>query len=126
MRILFLGLAIALLTSCSAGPQYQAHKLPNGQEIKLIGITKMFSTNGKNKWLVLNYQTDLPISDVPALQKEADGIWVFFKNDVEQAGMAEAAIVAHSAPTGVVIQESKTRGFSYKKLPDGKWVRGGG
>jgi len=126
MRKILFASVIALLTACSAGSQHQDHTLPNGQVIKLIGITKMFSTNGKNKWLVLNYQTDLPMSDKSALGKEADEIWVFFKNDVEQAGMSEAAIVAHSRPTGFIIQESKTQGFSYEKLADGSWSRGGG
>jgi hypothetical protein len=125
MRRIFLALAIALLTACSAGSQHQDHTLPNGKVIKLIGITKMFSTNGKNKWLVLNYQTELPMSDKSALGKEADEIWVFFKNDVEKAGMTEAAIVAHSRPTGFIIQESKTQGFSYEKRTDGGWSRDG-
>lgn len=126
MRVLLFGLVMALLAACSAGTQYQAHTLPNGHVIKLIGITKTFSTNGKNKWLVLNYQTDLPMSDSSVLAREADEIWVYFKNDVEEAGMTEAAIVAHGAPVGVIIKQSQTQGFSYEKLADGSWVRNEG
>jgi len=126
MRIAILGLILALLTACSAGPAYQAHTLPNGKEVKIIGITKMFSTNRKNKWLILNYQTDLPISDASALGKEADEIWVYFKNDAEQAGMTEALIKAHSPPTGTFIKKTNSYGFAYKKLPDGTWSRVGG
>jgi hypothetical protein len=126
MRHVVIVLALALLGACTAAPQYQTTTLPNGKQLKVIGMTKMYSTNGTNKWLILNYQTDLPISDVAALAKEADEIWPYFKNDVEKAGMDEALIKASSKPTGRIIQESKTHSFAYKKSSDGKWARVGG
>jgi len=95
-------------------------------ELKVIRITKMHSTNGINKWLILDYQTDIPISDVDALKREADKIWPYFKNDVEQAGMNEALIRANSPPTGTIIQETSSHGLAYKKAPDGTWSRSGG
>lgn len=123
MRHVVLSLLVALLCACSSGQNYQVQTLPNGMQLKVIGMTKMYSTNGVNKWLILDYQTDLRISDVNALKKEADQIWPFFKNDVEQAGMSEALIRANSAPTGTIIQERKTHGLAYKKAPDGTWSR---
>lgn len=121
MRFLAFALIVLILNGCTGNPQYQTQILPNGKEVKIIGITKMYSTNGVNKWLILNYQTDLPIDDVPALTKEVDLIWPYFKNDVEKAGMAEAAITATSAPTGFIVQQSNTHTFAFKKGADGKW-----
>lgn len=122
MRLVSLSVALALLTACSVGPQYQIQTLPNGKQVKLIAVTRMASTNG-NKWMVLKYQTDLPISDVNAISREIDQIWVYFKNDVERAGMKDAVIKASSAPTGTIVQESKAYNVAYKKGQDGTWSR---
>jgi hypothetical protein len=109
-----------------AQPSHYVQRLDDGTEIKVIGFTRMHSTNGVNKWLILDYQTDLEISDVEGLKKEADQIWPYFKNQVEQAGMDEALIRANSPPTGMIVKETKSYGIPYKKAPDGTWKRTGG
>jgi hypothetical protein len=126
MRRILISLLLALLCACTSTPNYQVKTLDNGKQVKVIGITKMYSTNGVNKWLILDYQTESPITDIDALKKEADEIWPYFKNDVEQAGMDEALIRANSAPTGTIIKESKSHGLAYKKAADGTWSRAGG
>ncbi|MBJ7575450.1 hypothetical protein [Luteimonas sp. MC1828] len=126
MRQITLALSLALLSACTSAPQYQVTTLPNGKELKVIAITRMHSTNGINKWLILNYQTDLPIADVEALGREADEIWPYFRNGVEQAGMSVALIKASSKPIGRIIKESRAHSFAYKKAPDGIWARVGG
>ena len=126
MRRILVSLLLVVLCACASEPNYQIKTLANGGQVKVIGITKMYSTNGVNKWLILDYQTKVSISDVDALKKEADQIWPYFKNDVEQAGMDEALIRANSIPTGTIIKESKSYGLAYKKAADGTWSRVGG
>lgn len=127
MRFVLISLILALLCACSVGPNYQVHTLPNGKQLKVINISKvqMATPNGVVSYLRLDYQTDLKISDIDALKKEADQIWPYFKNDVEQAGLSEAIIRANTAPTGTIIQESSSHALDYKKGPDGKWSRSG-
>ncbi len=126
MHRILTSLLLVFLCACTSAPNYQVQTLANGKQVMVIGITKMYSTNGVNKWLILDYQTEVPITDVDALKKEADQIWPYFKNDVEQAGMDEALIRANSAPAGTIIKESKSYGLSYKKAADGTWSRAGG
>lgn len=123
MRAVALALLLAVLAACGPGQQYQVATLPSGKQVKVLGVTKMYSTNGKNKWLILNYRTDLAIDDVTALRKEADEIWPHFKIDVERAGMDEAAIRASTPPTGFILTKSNTRTTAYKKSADGHWAR---
>ena len=128
MRRVLISFVFAILCACSAGPKYQVHTLPNGKQLKVISITKvqMATPNGIVSYLKLDYQTDLPFSDKLALEKEVNEIWPYFKNDAEQAGLAEAVIRANSPPTGTIVQEVQARGFAYKKGPDGKWSRSEG
>lgn len=120
---IFLALLLTTLAACGSGPNYRIYTLPNGKQVKVIGIARMYSTNGKNKWLILDYQTDLPIDDVPALRKEADEIWPHFKVDVERAGMDEAAIKASMPPKGFILQTTTSHMIAYRKSPDGRWSR---
>jgi hypothetical protein len=128
MRRVLISLILALLCACSPGPKHQVETLPNGKQLKVLSINtvKMATPNGVLSYLRLDYQTDLNISDVAALQKEVDEIWPYFKNNAEQAGMDEAIIRANSAPKGTFIQETKSHAFAYEKGPDGRWSRSGG
>ena len=128
MRRVLISLILAILCACSVGPKYQVETLPNGKQLKVLGINtvNMATPNGMLSFLRLDYQTDLEMSDVEALEKEADEIWPYFKNNVEQAGLDEAIIRANSAPVGTIVQEKSTRAFAYKKGPDDKWSRSGG
>ena len=128
MRCVLISLLLALLCACSVGPQYEVKTLPNGKQLKVIGITKvqMATPKGVVSFLRLEYQTDLEISDTAALEREAEQIWPYFKNDVEQAGLNEAVIKANTAPTGTIIQQSSSQAFAYKKNSNGAWSRSGG
>jgi hypothetical protein len=124
MRSSWLGIAFAcvLLAACSSEPQYTVQTLPDGKQVKVLGVAKVFSTSGGG-WLILSYQTDLPMSDVSALAKEADHLWPYFKNDVEKAGMKEGAIKAVSEPVGTIVKKSTAFTFVYRQGPDGAWSR---
>ena len=125
---LAISLLLAIMCACSAGPKYQLHTLPDGKQIKVIKITKvaMATPKGPVSYLKLDYQTDLPLSNKVALEKEIEQIWVAFKNDAEQAGLNEAVISANTLPTGTLVQKSSSRGFAYKKSASGQWSRSGG
>ena len=127
-RLALISIALLVLCACSVGPGYEVHTLPNGKELKVLGLTKthMATPNGIVSFLKLDYQTDLPLADKAAIEKEVSEIWTYFKNDAEQAGLTEAVIRVNSAPTGTIIKESQSIGFSYKKEPDGSWSRSGG
>jgi len=128
MRHVVLATLLMLFCACAARPDYEVTTLPNGKQLKIIGIntTAMYSPNGANKYLSFNYQTDLPISDEAAIGKEADEIMVYFKNNAEQAGVSEVVITARSELKGTFIKEGSTQAFAYKKSPGGKWLRSGG
>ena len=125
MRQRFLLFLVAALVACTCTAIAQVLELPSGRHVNIIGVTKMYSTNGKNSWLILDYRTNLAITNIEALKKEADQIWPYFKNIVEQAGMDEALIRANSEPTGVIFQTSKAFAVPYEQAADGTWSRVG-
>jgi len=70
---------------------------------------------------MLQYQTDLKVSDKAALRAEIDEIWLVFKNDVERANLKDAIINANEVPQGFIIKKSNSYNFVYEKRPDGTW-----
>lgn len=73
--------------------------------------------------LILNYQTDLNLTDLPALEREVDEIWTSFKVDAEKANVANAIIKANEKPKGFIISTGNAYGFSYHKGQVGQWSR---
>ena len=69
---------------------------------------------------MLKYQTDLKISDLPALCKEVGEIWSVFKGDVEKANLTNAIISANEKPQGLIIKNANGFNFVFKKV-DGAW-----
>ena len=124
MRKLLIALTFVTLAACVQGPAYQIQQLPSGKPVKVLGMTKMFFSHG-DPALILKYQTDLPIDDVPALTKEADEIWSSFRVNVESAGLSAGMISANTPPKGFILTTSKSYNFVYKKSADGQWSRAG-
>lgn len=85
----------------------------------MIAVGKLSFTNDSPA-LMLKYQTDLKISDLPALRKEVDEIWSVFKTDVENANLTNAIISANEAPNGLIIQKARGYNFVFKKS-NGRW-----
>jgi hypothetical protein len=122
MRLLLV-IGLLLLFACgSNGPGYQVSTLPSGKQIKVINVTKMFFSKGDTS-LILDYQTDIPLENKAALDKEVDDIWQYFKNDVEKANLKGAVIRANEAPKGGFIQTKKQFGYVFNKADDGVWSR---
>jgi hypothetical protein len=87
--------------------------------MKVIAVVKWHFSNSSPA-LMLKYQTDLKISDRPALRKEVNEIWSVFKADVEKANLTAGIISANEAPQGSIIQESNGYNFVFEKV-DGTW-----
>jgi hypothetical protein len=71
--------------------------------------------------LMLQYQTDLKVSDKTALRAEVDEIWPVFRNDVERAKLTNAIISANDIPHGFIIKKGESYNFVYEKRADGTW-----
>jgi len=107
---------------CSQGEPYSVQTLPNGKEIKIIGVTKAFFTEG-DPALILAYETDLPLDDVAALRKEVLEIWPTFKINVEQSGLNTGGIQARkTTKTSAFTSSAKNYGFIFTKNYSGEWV----
>jgi hypothetical protein len=70
---------------------------------------------------MLKYETDLKISDVDALRKEADEIFGVLKVDAENGKFTSAIVSANEKPTGLILKSSKGYNFVYEKRADGQW-----
>ncbi|MBA2494658.1 MAG: hypothetical protein H0V31_08185 [Acidobacteria bacterium] len=71
--------------------------------------------------LVMNYETDISIEDMPELRKEVDEIWEVFQKDVEAANLKAAAIRAVHNENDGFIKIGKGYGFIFIKQDDGTW-----
>ena len=70
---------------------------------------------------MLKYETNLKISDVDALRKEADEIFGVLKVDAENGKFTSAIVSANEKPTGLILKSSKGYNFVYEKRADGQW-----
>ena len=115
----FASAALLLMTAaCQAQPTREV-TLPSGKKVNVIAVGQInFANDGPA--LMLKYQTDLKISDLPALRKEVDEIWSVFKGDVEKANLTNAIISANEKPQGLIIKNAKGFNFVFKKV-DGAW-----
>ena len=95
--------------------------LPSGKQIKIASIIPMHFPSGENA-LILNCDTDIPISDMVNLRKEVDEIWTtFFQKEVERANMTSGVIrISHPEGSGL-ITHSQGYGFGFEKRTDGQW-----
>lgn len=119
MFLLLVGTHAAKLSLGTSRPQTKEVALPSGKKIKVIAVGQI-NFSHDSPALMLKYQTDLKISDLPALRREVDEIWSVFKGDVEKAHLTNAVISANEAPQGSIIQESNGYNFVFKKI-DGTW-----
>lgn len=119
-----LSVALSLLVTCiacsSQAHNYRPFKLPSGKEIKVNGIVKMNFPNS-DPALVMNYLTDIQISDKVALRKEIDEVWSVFQKDVEKANLKAGVIRATHVEGSGFVQSGSGYGYVFVKRDDGKW-----
>ena len=123
MRILasaavILGLAFS---ACNGQIDNAIRILPSGKQIRVTSIVPMHFPQGPDA-LILNCETDIPISDMPALRKEVDEIWTaWFLKEVEHANMTSGVIrISHPEGSGL-ITHAQGYGFVFEKRSDGQW-----
>ena len=116
--------ALSILVTCiacsSQAQNYRPFKLPSGKEIKVNGIVKMNFPNS-DPALVMNYLTDIQISDKVALRKEIDEVWSVFQKDVENAKLNAGVIRATHMEGSGFVKSGKGYGYVFVKRDDGKW-----
>src|ERR1700682_6012915 len=117
-------LALSLLFVACRAPEPPLHmvKLPSGRMLKVISVTKVQYAKGSPA-LMLKYQTDLPMTDETALEREAKEIWPNFMIDVEHEKLPNAILSATSHPTGVFAPHSTSYNFVLQKGANGLWQR---
>jgi len=73
---------------------------------------------------MLSYQTDKPLSDVSALQREADGIFKYVRVDAERGGYSAMVLSATQDQGGVgPLQDAAGYRFVYERSASGQWKR---
>jgi hypothetical protein len=116
---------LIILGSCCSVCYGQADNsiktLPSGKQIKITSIIPMHFPKGPDA-LILNCETDIPMSDMVALRKEVDEIWAtFFQKEVERANMTGGVIrISHPEGTGLITR-ADGYGFLFEKRADGQW-----
>jgi hypothetical protein len=111
---------VAVTAACQAQTQPTREvALPSGKKVKVIAVGQLNFANDSPA-LMLKYQTDLKITDLPALRKEVEEIWSVFKADLEKANLTNAIISANEVPRGLIIKNANGYNFVFKKL-DGTW-----
>jgi hypothetical protein len=116
----FVTLLAAACGGAPAQPPYQIHRLPSGEQIKVLSIGRI-NFSGSGPALVLKYQTDLNMSDTAALHAQAARIWQEFHKDAEQAQVTSAIVSANSPPSGGMVRRGRAYNFVYEKSADGTW-----
>ena len=112
-----------VIAGCSSSDRYTIQKLPNGKEIKIISIGKIFSTKEREGTsLFLRYESDYDIDDKAAIKNEVETIWPVFKVNVENEKIHSAIIQASNTGKKYFIFPSvRNYGFIYRKNEEGQW-----
>lgn len=120
IRVVWLMLFLAL---AGAAHGAEVETLPDGRRITLLQVVEVEPEAGA-RTLVLEYQTELPLTDAAALAAEVDAVWAYFRPTVEAAGVDTAAIKAMAPPTGFIRKRSKaSETFVYWRSGNGPWAR---
>jgi hypothetical protein len=111
---------LAAIPGCHAPIQSTREvALPSGKRVKVIAVGRVNFANDSPA-LMLKYETNLKISDVPALRDEVNEIWSMFKGDVEKADLANAIISANEVPQGFIVKNANGYNFVFRKQ-NGRW-----
>ena len=116
-------LALVLSACSSSAKSSQFLKLPSGRIIKVQRIWQLYAYH-EDPALMLDYETNVPLTDQVRLRTEVDEIWPVFKTTVEAGQFKSASITAYQAGPGRSWWRLKPLGyaFRYKKQPDGSWL----
>lgn len=122
MRVAMIALAFVALVGCGPGGLFQpAYTLPSGKTVPLLSLKTTYSSTGGST-MMLRYETALPITDMPGIEKEMEEVWSAFRLEVEKAGHANAIIQVNTPSEGIVFTVKKAHTHVYAQSQDGKWT----
>jgi hypothetical protein len=113
--------AIVVLLAGAVLAEQSSIKLKSGKEVKVVKVGPVFGLGMKKLAVELQYETELKVSDLTALRKEADQVWDVFRPDVEKANEKAAIVSAVEKRPPGVITKSEGYNFVFEKRPDGAW-----
>ncbi len=118
----FLLVSALIIGSIDSAAAAKKVTLPNGVVIVVEGVGKIYFTGQKAWALVLNYQTDIDLSDTTNLRAQAIEIWRhFFGRMADEANLKDAVIVAFDKPKPRFFGTRKQYGFVFRKEENGVW-----
>jgi hypothetical protein len=119
---------IAGLTGCAPPARYKIVTLRTGQQLKALpGYGPLYSAEThKVLGLMVPYETDIDLNDMPALAHEADLIFADVRSNAEHGGYTSVILSATSPPSGLVFRRSKGYRFVYVRDSSGDWKRTNG
>ena len=121
-RNVVLAACFSFITACTSGPATKPLTLSSGRAIRVISMGQMAFAQG-GPALVLQYQTDLRVSDLAALEKEVAEVWADLQVEADRQKVPSAIIMANEVPKGVVIQTGHSHNFVFTREANGQWVR---
>jgi hypothetical protein len=118
-------LAICVLSLALAGGQPLKDaptvlRLASGKQVKVLSIVKTTLHGSDEEALVLQYTTEIRISDTEKLYREVEEVWAAFQPIVEKEKL-HAAVVTANEPAGGLLSISKGAGWAWKQRADGSW-----
>jgi hypothetical protein len=109
-----------LLAGAALG-ELSSIKLKSGKEVKVVKVDPVYGQGMKKLAVELQYETELKVSDLATLRKEADEVWEVFRFEVERASEKTAIVSAvEKRPPGIVTR-SEGYNFVFEKRADGRW-----
>jgi hypothetical protein len=107
--------------SLTADPVGGTWTLPSSHPVTVLGAKVLLFDHGDSAALEVDYQTDLSVSDLPALGHQADEVLEHFKPQLEKAHVPGGVASAREAPDA----QGHVRGYNfvYHRSADGRWTR---
>jgi len=112
---------LAILLAGSTFAQESSIRLKSGKEVRVVKVGPVYGQGMKKLAVELQYETELKVSDIATLRKEADQVWDVFRPDVEKANEKAAIVSAVEKRPPGVITKSEGYNFVFEKRPDGTW-----
>ena len=112
--------AVMLLAGSALGEQ-SSIKLKSGKEVRVVKVGPVYGQGMKKLAVELQYETELKVSDLAALRKEADEVWEVFRPDVEKASEKVAIVSAVEKRPPGMFTKSEGYNFVFERRSDGTW-----
>jgi hypothetical protein len=114
-------IASVILLAGNVVAQQSSIKLKSGKEFKVLQVGPVYGQGMKKLGVELQYETELRVSNVTILRKEADQVWDAFRPQVEKANEKAAIVSAVEKRPSGIIKKSQGYNFVFERRPDGTW-----